>query len=232
MSSGGKDCTLALDRALRAGLDVRILANIYEGSTGRVRFHGVRHELVARQAEALGLELVASHTTPESFESVFLALLDTLKSRGCTGVVFGNIHLEEVRAWYEERVRAAGLDHVEPLWGEPPIEIVYEVVERGYQAILVSVDLTQGAAGLLGRELDADVVTELGITDDLDPCGERGEYHTFVYDGPLFRHPVRFEHGDMRVIDGHEFVDLSPVESGRRVQAGRRAGGRPGGPTV
>ena len=208
MSSGGKDGTLALDRARRQGLDVRYLVNIYEGSTGRVRFHGVRHEMIARQADALGLELVSAHTSPEPFEPVFLATLEALKRKGCPGVVFGNIHLADVRAWYEDRVLAAGLDHVEPLWGDPPIELLHEVVERGYRALLVSVDLAQGAARFIGRELDADLLTEIAITDDLDPCGERGEYHTFVFDGPTFRQPVAFSTNGTVDIDGHRFIDL------------------------
>ena len=211
MSSGGKDGTLALDRALRRGLDVRTMANIYEGSTGRVRFHGVRHELIARQAEALGLDLVTAHTTPGAFEPVFLEVLETLRQRGCTGVVFGNIHLVDVRAWYEERVRAAGLEHVEPLWGDPPIELVHEVVERGYRALVVSVDLKQGAAAFLSRELDADLLTDLGIADDLDPCGERGEYHTLVFDGPTFHQPIAYTQGPTVEIDGHRFIDLIPA---------------------
>lgn len=208
MSSGGKDSTLALDRARRNGLDVRFFANIYEGSTGRVRFHGVRAELVAAQARALGLDCVQVHTHPEPFEPVFQDLLARLKARGCTGIVFGNIHLADVRAWYEARVTAAGLQHVEPLWGDPAIELLHEVVERGYHALVVSVDLTQNAAGFLGRELDADLVIEIGITDDLDACGERGEYHTFVYDGPTFATPVPIHRGRTVEIDGHRFLDL------------------------
>jgi len=211
MSSGGRDGTLALDRALRQGLDVRLFANIYEGSTGRVRFHGVRRELIQRQADLLGLELVTAHTTPEDFEPVFLSVLETLRSRGCEGIVFGNIHLADVRAWYEERVRAAGLRHVEPLWGDPPIELVHEVVERGYRALVVSVDLKQGAADFLGRELDADLLTEIGISDNLDPCGERGEYHTLVFDGPGFRDPLAYTAGSTVEKDGHRFIDLIPA---------------------
>jgi uncharacterized protein (TIGR00290 family) len=210
MSSGGKDGTLALDRARREGLDVSILANIYEGSTGRVRFHGVRHQLIQHQAEALGLELVTAHTSPRNFEPVFLEVLESLRLKGCHGIVFGNIHLADVRAWYEERVRGAGLDHIEPLWGDPPIELVHEVVERGYRALVVSVDLKQGAAGFLGRELDADLLTEIDIADDLDPCGERGEYHTLVFDGPAFRQPLSYVRGPSIEIDGHRFIDLIP----------------------
>ena len=210
MSSGGKDSTLALDRARRQGLDVRYLANIYEGSTERVRFHGVRAPLIRAQAEALGLEPILRHTHPADFETVFLGLLEQLHDQGVEGMVFGNIHLADVRAWYEERVRDAGLDHVEPLWGEPAIEILHEVVERGYHGLVVSVDLKQLAAEFFGRELDADLITEIGITDGLDACGERGEYHTFVYDGPAFGHPVAFRRGESREIEGHRFLDLIP----------------------
>ncbi len=210
MTSGGKDSMLALDRARQEGLDVGILATIYEGSTGRIRFHGVRHELIAAQAAALGLEYVEASTSPDPFEPVFEQMLRDLKDRGVEGVVFGNVHLQDVRDWYEERVRAAGLDHVEPLWGGPGIEVAWGVVERGHRAIVVSVDLVRPAVPFLGREFDADLVTELGTMEGIDPCGERGEYHTFVFDGPDFSEPVSFVRGETVEIDGHRFIDLVP----------------------
>jgi uncharacterized protein (TIGR00290 family) len=211
MSSGGKDSTLALDRARHDGLDVRFLANIYEGSTGRVRFHGIRQALIATQARALGLEYVAAATSPQSFEDAFVSTLERLKATGVTGIVFGNIHLADVRAWYEERVTALGLEHIEPLWGSPAVEIAWEVVERGYRPLIVSVDLARPAATYLGREVDADVVTEMGTTDELDPCGEAGEYHTFVFDGPEFKTSVDYEIGETVELDGHRFIDLVPL---------------------
>lgn len=208
MSSGGKDSTLALDRARREGRDVRYLANIFEGTTGRVRFHGVRSELIARQAAALGLELVADRTTPQAFEPVFLRMLDELVRRRVGGVIFGNIHLADVRAWYEDRVRTARLDHLEPLWGQPPATLLREFVSRGYRALVVSVDLAQPAAPLLGRDVDGELVSRILATDGVDPCGERGEYHTFVYDGPEFRAPLSVHRGEEVEIDGHRFLDL------------------------
>jgi diphthamide synthase (EF-2-diphthine--ammonia ligase) len=90
------------------------------------------------------------------------------------------------------------------------MELAYEVVERGYRAIVVSVDLSRPAAGFLGRELDADLLTEIAITEGLDPCGERGEYHTFVYDGPQFSQPVVVEPGATVEFEGHRFLDLVP----------------------
>jgi uncharacterized protein (TIGR00290 family) len=211
MSSGGKDSTLALDRARRMGLDVRYLASIYEESSGRIRFHGVRHEMIRHQAAALGLELISA-TSESGFEPAFTQVLTGLRDRGASGVVFGNIHLTEIREWYERRVRAHGLDHVEPLWGAPPVEIVWEVLERGYRALVVSVDVSRRAAPFLGRELDADVFTEISTIDELDPAGEQGEYHTFVFDGPELRHAVNFTRGETLFVDGHRFVDLIPAE--------------------
>jgi len=210
MSSGGKDGTLALDRARRQGLDVRWFASVFEGSTGRLRFHGVPHLLVETQARALGLEPVLKRTHPDPFEVAFDRLLADLRARGCTGMLFGNVALADVRAWYETRVTGAGLEHIELLWGEPSMELLYEVVERGYRALVVSVNLHMRAVPFLGREMDADLLTEIGITDDLDPCGERGEYHTFVFDGPEFHAPVNFTVGGRMEREGHRFLDLLP----------------------
>lgn len=212
MSSGGKDSTLALDRGRRDGLDVRYLVNIYDGVSRRVAFHGVRAELIAAQAAACGLDLVAAHTDADNpYEPVLLRTLKDLEQRGVTGIVFGNIHLADVREWYETRVTATGLAHVEPLWGEPPISLVREVVERGFRPIVVSVDLRQGASDLLGGEIDHDFVKTVEVRNNLDPCGERGEYHTFVYAGPTFNAPVALERGQVREERSHRLLDLLPA---------------------
>jgi len=208
MSSGGKDSTLALDRARQSGLDVRYLVNIYDGMSGRVAFHGVRSDLIAAQAVACGLELVAAATGEEPYEPVFLATLSALASRGVGAVVFGNIHLADVREWYETRVAGAGLAHVEPLWGGEPSSLVSEFVERGFRAVVVSVDLAQGGSELLGREIDREFVAEVTTDDSLDPCGERGEYHSFVYDGPTFDSPIQLVPGAIREEKGHRLLDL------------------------
>lgn len=209
MSSGGKDSTLALDRARRRQLDVRFLANIHDGATGRVAFHGVRAGLIAAQATAQGLHYLGATTGPDPYEEVFVRMLHTLVQRDVTGVVFGNIHLADVRAWYEERVTGAGLEHVEPLWGDPPGELLQEVVDRGFRGIVVSVDLEQGADGLLGQELGPALVEAVEAAGNIDPCGERGEYHTFVYDGPTFGTPVRVRRGETVTQKGHRLLNLA-----------------------
>jgi uncharacterized protein (TIGR00290 family) len=212
--SGGKDSLLALDRARRFGLDVRALANIYEANTGRVRFHGVRKEMIAAQAEALGLELLQGHTHPRNFEQTFQSLLVTLKASGFGGIAFGNIHLADIRAWYEERTRALGFEHVEPLWGCEPASLLREFIVRGHLARIVSVNLACGRREWLGRDFTGAFADELERTPGVDACGERGEYHSFAYGGPLFPKPLLLEDQpppETLEIENHLILDISPT---------------------
>lgn len=202
---------LALDRATRDGLDVRFLFNIIHGDSGRVRFHGVRAAMIAHQVRALGRELVQPVTTPAGFEEAFLRGLDELRGRGVRGIVFGNIHLADVRAWYEERTMARGLAHVEPLWGDRPIDLVSELLDRGYRTRIVSVDLARGRREWLGRVLDRKLAAEIAATPGVDPAGESGEYHSFAFAGPLFRGPVGHRIGAVHEQEGHVQVDLLPA---------------------
>jgi uncharacterized protein (TIGR00290 family) len=209
--SGGKDSMLALDRALAAGLEVAYLFNIYEGVSGLVRFHGVPAALILAQARSLGIPLRQDATHPDGYETVFLRLLDTFKGEGIDGVIFGNVHLVDIRAWYEERVIARGFEYVEPLWGETGEDVVRDFIGRGHRARVASIDLTRTPRHWLGRPIDEDFLADLGAHPELDACGERGEYHTFVEDSPLFRHPVRVQYGPEIEMEGHLFRQMADV---------------------
>jgi len=208
-TGAGKDATLALHRARAQGREVRYGFNVFDGDSGRVRFHGTRKDLVEAHGRSLGMEMLMDHTGPREFEPVFTGLLDALRERGVDGAVFGNIHLSDVRAWYEERSGAAGLRHLEPLWGEASRELAREFVDLGYRAVVVSVDLEHGDPDWLGRELDRELIDEIQAKG-ADPCGEHGEYHTFVWDGPAFRAPVAFRKGEEVEMKGHRLLDLLP----------------------
>lgn len=205
--SGGKDSTLALDRALRQGYGVRRLVTLYDGPSGRVRFHGVPVAVMRAQAAALDLPITLAPTTPETFAAVFLETLRALRVEGIGGIIFGDIHLADVRAWYEERVTAAGLAHVEPLWGEEPLALVRETLARGYRAIITCVEEARAPRDWLGRELTAELV-EAMLARGIDPCGERGEYHTLVVDGPLFRRRLPVALGATVATGGFAQVDV------------------------
>ncbi|HJY86484.1 MAG TPA: diphthine--ammonia ligase [Candidatus Acidoferrales bacterium] len=206
--SGGKDSLLALDRGRAAGLEIPWLVNIYEGTSSRVRFHGVRKELIQAQARALGIELLQEKTGPETFEQAFLHALDKVKRLGARGIVLGNIHLADIRAWYEERTTARGFEHVEPLWGGSPSSLAREFVERGHQARVVSVYLACGRKEWLGRDFSEDFIEELKRSENVDICGERGEYHSFAFSGPLFHAPLEPHASAQLELENHLFLDL------------------------
>lgn len=206
-TAAGKDATLALHRARGEGLDVQWALNVFEGGTGLVRFHGTPRALVEAHALALGLEPVFGETGPRDFEEAFRALLDTLCERGAEGIIFGNLHLADIRAWYEERVRASGLEHHEPLWGMDPLSAAEAVVEAGFRGLVISVNLELGDPDWLGRELDRRLLGEVRAAG-IDPAGERGEYHTFVHGGPGFRRPVGFRVRGTLEREGHRFLEL------------------------
>jgi uncharacterized protein (TIGR00290 family) len=195
--SGGKDSALALRRARAGGLDVRRLLNFHDSSTGRVRFHATRVELIAAQAEAAGVELTPAGTTWEEMDARLERELAALASGGFRGVVLGDIHLADVRAWYEERVLAAGLAHVEPLWGEPPLALLDEFVAGGGRAVVTCVDLEKLDEDWLGRVTDRAFVRDVAVAG-VDACGENGEYHSFAFAGPVFRSPVPWTAGVRR----------------------------------
>jgi uncharacterized protein (TIGR00290 family) len=205
MWSGGKDSALALMRARANGLRVSRLLNLYDPATDRVRFHATRADVIRAQAAAIGIDLRQLGTAWERYETTFRDMLAELKREGFAGVLFGDIHLADVRAWYEERVREAGLAHVEPIWGEAPAALVAEFVASGSRAVITCCELPKLGEEWLGRIIDERFVAEIGATG-IDPAGENGEYHSFVFAGPLLRTPLRWRAGARRA-DG-DFVQL------------------------
>jgi diphthine-ammonia ligase len=205
--SGGKDSMLALDRALKAGARVEYLLTLYDEASQLVRFHNVPLALIQAQADSLGIPLLAYPYAPEHFEAVFLQALHELKQHNIDTILFGNIHLADVRAWYEERTTAAGFIHREPLWGEAPAQLVRAYLARGYKALLTCIELTRARPEWLGAQLDEALVREFE-QEGIDPCGERGEYHTFVYDGPLFAQPLPVHSGSASEAAGFRMIDV------------------------
>ena len=212
MWSGGKDSALALNRARAAGIDVARLVNFYDADTGRVRFHATRVAMLQAQAAQLGIELRAIPTSWSDMGDRLSSELAGLRSEGFEGVVLGDIHLADVRAWYEERVTGAGLRHVEPIWGEPPSDLLREFVGGGGRAVITCVDLTRLQPGWLGRIIDERFLDEIALTA-IDPCGENGEYHSFAFQGPPFRGPVEWQAGEVRSENRFSQLDVLPARA-------------------
>jgi uncharacterized protein (TIGR00290 family) len=186
--SGGKDCCLALHRARVAGLDVSILLAMFDEGGERSRSHAIPRALMQAQADALGLELVTASASWAGYEKVFIAALTDLRARGVSDVVFGDIDVTPHREWEEKVCAAAGVRPHLPLWQEDRQALAAEVLRLGYRALVVCTDDRWLDAGWCGRLYDRAFIDELPA--GVDACGENGEFHTFVVDGPAFRSPV------------------------------------------
>ena len=195
---------LALHRALAAQWRVEALLAMFDESGERSRSHAIPAQLMQAQADALGIPLVVGRASWMDYEAVFGAQLREFSARGLTHGLFGDIDLRAHRDWEEKVCAAAGLRALLPLWQEPRRALVDELLALGYRARVVCVDARALDASFCGREFDAGFLADL--PDGVDACGENGEFHTFVFDGPRFSRPVAHE-----LVAVHEIRQGTPV---------------------
>jgi uncharacterized protein (TIGR00290 family) len=209
--SGGKDSVLAL-QALREreGVVPRALITTVTSDYERVSMHGVRRDLLERQAEALELPLVAVTIPPECpnglYEERWLDALASTDLAGVEEIAFGDLFLEDVRRYREALLARAGKRGVFPLWGLDTENLARAFITDGFRAVLVCVDPKQLDAAVAGCRYDHSFLN--GLPAQVDPCGERGEFHTFVYAGPLFSEAIACRVGPVVERDGFVFCDL------------------------
>ncbi len=214
--SSGKDAAYALAEVRRSGvcIVVGLLTTVTE-AFGRVSMHGVREELLEGQAASLGLPLTKvriPYPCPNgTYERAMGRCMEAVRQAGVTQVVFGDLFLEEVRAYREEHLRSIGMEAVFPLWGRSTRGLAEEMIRSGVRARICCLDPKLLPRAFAGRELDAELLRAL--PSRVDPCGERGEFHTFVTDAPGFRTPVRVVVGDVLERDGFVYRDLLPDPS-------------------
>lgn len=208
--SGGKDSMLALHRALAAGWRVEALLAMFDEGGERSRSHAIPPHLMRAQAEALGIALVIGQAGWANYQEVFTDHLRRFAGQGLTHGLFGDIDLQPHRDWEEKVCAAVGMSAALPLWQEPRRALVDELLALGYRARVVCVDARFLDASCCGREFDAAFLAEL--PEGVDACGENGEFHTFVFDGPRFAQPVAHRLVQVREIrqtapaPGHHFV--------------------------
>lgn len=211
--SSGKDSAWSL-HLLRMRQEVEVvglLTTVNEAHT-RVAMHAVRVELLEAQAGATGLPLwpvpIPSPCSNAEYEAAMARAVEKAKTEGITVMAFGDLFLEEIRRYREERFAGSGIEPIFPIWGLPTDKLAREMVAAGLRARVTCVDPKQLSASFAGREFDAEFLADLPST--ADPCGERGEFHTFAYDGPMFRYPVKVQTGEVVERDGFVFADLLP----------------------
>jgi len=213
--SGGKDSSLALYEILQNDKYeiVSLLTTVAEGYE-RISHHGVRRELLKQQAESIGiplheLRLPQLNCTNEVYEAIMgKAMLEYIE-QGVNAVVFGDIFLEDLREYRENKLALAGMNAIFPIWKRDTVKLVNEFINIGFKGKICCVVAKSLPKEFCGRDIDEEFLNDL--PDNVDPCGENGEYHSFVYDGPIFNNPVKIETGETILRDVRYFTDLLPI---------------------
>jgi uncharacterized protein (TIGR00290 family) len=214
--SGGKDSALALHELReRSGPAPRALITTVTADYGRISMHGVRRELLSCQARAVGLALVEVEIPAGCSNDVYeqrmgQALAEAPLAEART-IAFGDLFLADIRAYREERLSRVGKEAVFPLWGRDTSVLAREFIAAGFEAVLVCVDPRRLDPSFAGRRFDAELLADL--PPPVDPCGEDGEFHTFVHTGPIFSAPIAYQLGETVERDGFVFCDVLAADA-------------------
>jgi uncharacterized protein (TIGR00290 family) len=219
--SSGKDSAFTLHVLRAQGVAVAGLLTTINEAFERVAMHAVRLSLLRAQAEAVGVPLVEvgipSPCPNEAYEAAMSAAMAAARERGITAVAFGDLFLEDVRRYREERLAGTGLRALFPLWGRPTRELAEEMIALGQKAVLTCVDPRALPRAFAGRAFDTALLRDLPA--NVDACGENGEFHSFAWDGPAFQRPVPVRPGEVVEREGFVFADLTLDQSGASAPA-------------
>jgi uncharacterized protein (TIGR00290 family) len=212
--SGGKDSALALYETLKSGrYEVLELLTTVTRDYDRISIHNVRRVLLEQQANALGFPLektfISKGASDEEYENELLKALKRQRDNGVSSVVFGDIFLEDVRKYRERVLAEAGMNGIFPLWKKDTQALAHRFINLGFKAIITSIDSNVLAKDFVGREYDEQFLSDL--PENVDPCGENGEFHSFVYNGPIFHERVLFKKGTLVLRENRFYsCDLLP----------------------
>ncbi|SHL47745.1 MJ0570-related uncharacterized domain-containing protein [Chryseobacterium carnipullorum] len=197
--SSGKDSALALYKVLQENrIEVTTLLTSINKEFQRISMHGVHVSLLEKQAESLGLPLIKmelpKEPSMEEYRELMNKTMSEIKAMGVTQSIFGDIFLEDLRKYREEQLQSIGMEAVFPLWNKNTTELIHEFLDLGFKTVVTCVNETYLDKSFAGRIIDRDFIRDL--PENVDPCGENGEFHTFTFDGPIFKEPVQFEIGE------------------------------------
>lgn len=205
--SGGKDSCLALYKAFRQGGSPRCLFTMFADDSNRSRSHGLSHEIIKAQAKALDIPSRIAAATWDGYEEVFIGNIAELKKVGISDGVFGDIDLEPHRDWVERVCATMDITSHLPLWQTDRRELLQDFIGADFKAVIVVVDTNRLDESFLGRQLNWETVSDLEAAG-VDACGEEGEYHSVVYDGPLFSSALQLQQGRIIRKENYSFLEL------------------------
>ena len=210
--SGGKDSCYACYLAPSLGYQVSSLLTMVSRQFQRSGGHGIEAQLMRRQAEATGIPMLQQECAGDDYEEMLKSALRQLQGEGAQALVTGDIYLQENRDWVERVAGEVGLEAVFPLWGMKPGEVTRGFIGAGFEALVVALQADLLGEEWLGRRVDADFLSDLLALGKVDPEGERGEFHTFVLDGPLFKRRIAVLETGRVLRDGRWFLDIPRYE--------------------
>lgn len=205
--SFGKDSALSLWRMIENGHEPVCLITTVNGDAGRSWFHGVDYNLMDRVSGSLGISLIKCVCNGESYHTEFEKCLGEAGEMGAEACVFGDIDIDDHLEWNRQRCEAAKLQCVMPLWRENRETVVYDIIDAGFKAVIKCVQSEYMDDSFLGLTITREIVDWIRATG-ADICGEHGEYHTFIYDGPIFRYPVEIRLGEVLHFGSHSAIDI------------------------
>lgn len=211
--SGGKDSCLAHWKAISEGLTVKYLLNFINTDSTRVMSHGLDSQLIALQAQAMELPILQQKVTWDTYEAGFKHALEDLKDEGITGLVTGDIYLQEHKDWIDRVCSESGVKALLPLWENDGASLLTDFIDAGFRAIIISVKAKLLGKEWLGKQVDYKLISELGRLG-IDLCGEAGEFHTFVYDGPPFKKSIKIVGTAVISRDDHWTLDIKDYSLG------------------
>ena len=207
--SGGKDCCLALYRAKKEDLDIRYLFNMVSEDGKRSRSHGMRADVIKKQAEALGIPIVQQRTVDETYEAVFVKAIKDFKKQGIDVGVFGDIDFNAHLEWIERVCKAAAITPRLPLWLENQTKLMEEFIAAEFTSVVVAVKAELLGKEFLGRVVDKQFLADIAVLNkDITPCGEAGEFHTLVVDGPIFVKRLELTKTEVVTRMEHHFLEI------------------------
>lgn len=213
--SGGKDSALALFYMLKhSDFEISQLLTSINTFTNRVSMHGVRLSMLERQAEAIGLPLnllkLPKEPSMAEYDRIMGGKLAEIRAQEIAYAVFGDIFLEDLKKYREDRLQEVGLEAIFPIWKRDTQELISEFLDLGFRTLVVAIDGSKLDKSFVGREITKEFIADL--PSEVDPCGENGEFHTYVFDGPIFSEPVSFTKGEV-VEKSYELSKENPGET-------------------
>lgn len=206
--SGGKESAMSFYKAKNAGMHISHLVNMVSADGQHSRTHGIGSDFLRLQSKEIGVDIIQRRTSWQSYEDEFKKLISDLKDEGITTGIFGDIDLQEHRDWVERVCREVGVKPILPLWKYEREELLHEFIGAGFKTIIVTTRSDFLGKEWLGREINEEFIGDLKAIKDVDICGEKGEYHTFVCDGPIFQNSVKIKFGKKVFRDNHWFMEL------------------------